>query len=313
MFSVIIPYYNKSAYIARCIDSVLNQTFGKYEIIVVDDGSTDEGIKLIFEKYGPRIHIFRQENQGVSAARNTGIRNAAFEYIAFLDADDCWHPQYLEKMHWVICHEKDVSIIGSHYSRSNDFLQRHYYTLPYFKFDDYFKEAIRNTYFTSSSAVVKKSFFDECGGFNCKLKKGEDLDVWFRAVRSGGNAFYINHTLVYYSAEDAGQVTRNKVSLENDLVGNINLMYAKLKADSNDKSFNKLVSLYVYFNLYPYFFDTECKEKAKAVLKENEHYCFWLEVIYLMPFFLGKKLTQSQKGQTYIRKYLKFAIRYIYN
>lgn len=313
MFSVIIPYYNKAAYIERCIESVLNQTFGEFEIIIIDDGSTDGGTDLIAKMHNPRIHIYHQKNQGVSAARNAGIKHAAFEYIALLDADDCWHPQYLENMHWIICHEKDVRIIGAHYSRTNDFLEREYYTLPYFKFDDYFKEAIRNTYFTSSSTVIEKRFFKENDGFNPKLKKGEDLDVWFRAVQNGGNAFYINHTLVHYSEEDANQVTRNKVGLENDLVGVINNRYSQLRLSNTQKSFNKLISLYVYFNLYPYYFDTKNHVKAKQILKENEHDFPLLKLVYLMPFALGKKIVESKRGITYLRMYLKFATRYIYN
>lgn len=310
MFSVIIPYYNKSAYIIRCIDSVLNQTFSKFEIILVDDGSTDNGIELVNKKYGQRIRIYSQKNQGVSAARNKGIENATFDYIALLDADDCWHPQYLESMNWIISNEKEIKIIGAHYSRINDFFERKYDLSHYFKFDNYFGEAIRNTYFTSSSSVIKKSFFEENDGFNSLLKKGEDIDVWFRVIQSGGNAFYITNTLVYYSDEDVNQTTKNTVNLEDDLVGNTNELYKKLMSSGENKDFNMFVSKYVYFNLYPYFFDSECKAKAKAILKENQHYFFGLELIYLMPYFLGQKLMQSKKGALFIRLYLKFIIRY---
>ena len=102
MFSVIIPYFNKSSYIIRCIDSVLHQTFEKYEIIIIDDGSTDNGIALISKKYADLICIYSQKNEGVSVARNMGIKKAKYEYVAFLDADDAWHPQYLESIDFIL-------------------------------------------------------------------------------------------------------------------------------------------------------------------------------------------------------------------
>lgn len=312
MFSVIIPYFNKAAYIIRCIDSVLNQTVGDYEIIVINDGSTDNGVKLISDKYKDSIAIYSQKNQGVSVARNNGIKQAKFDYIALLDADDCWHPQYLESMLWILQHEKEVKIIGAHYSRKNNFFQRKYYTLPYFKFGDYFKDAIRNTYFTSSSSVIEKKFFEENNGFNTILQKGEDIDVWFRIIKSGGNAFYINHTLVYYSDEDANQITKNRIGLDKDLVGNIYKMYTEPKMSGNT-SFDKLISLYVYFNLYPYYFDNKNNAKAKLVLKEIRHSFPLLKLAYRIPFSVGKRMVDSQRGSRLIRLYLKFTIRYIYN
>ena len=102
MFSVIIPYYNKEKYVERCIASVLNQTFQDFEIILVDDGSTDNGCAIIREKYGNKVTLISQKNQGVSQARNKGISMARFNYIAFLDADDCWHIQFLEKVKEVV-------------------------------------------------------------------------------------------------------------------------------------------------------------------------------------------------------------------
>ena len=311
MFSVIIPYFNKANYIIRCIDSVMNQTFDAFEIIVVDDGSTDDGIALIKKKYRESITIISQKNQGVSAARNNGIKLAKNDYIALLDADDAWHPHYLESVNYVIQKENKVKIIGSHYSKTNDFFNKKVDTPNYLKLSDYFKKAIRNTYFTSSSSVVQKKFFEENNGFNCTLKKGEDHDVWFRVILSGGNSFYITNTLVFYSDEDTNQVTRNKVALENDLVGTINTLYKEYKILNTDKNLNKFISLYVYFNLYPYFFDSDSNAKARAVIKQNEYTNFFLNLIYVIPLSIGKKIMGIKKGEKYIRLYLKFIIRYL--
>ena len=97
MFSVIIPLYNKSHTIERALKSVLNQTYKNFEAIIVDDGSTDNGIEIV-NKYtsDARIKILKQKNQGVSIARNEGVKNSLYQYIAFLDADDEWEKDYLE-------------------------------------------------------------------------------------------------------------------------------------------------------------------------------------------------------------------------
>ena len=94
--SVIIPLFNKGRYIQQALNSVLAQTFGDYEIIVVDDGSTDNGAELVSNYCDQRIRLIRQENAGPGAARNYGIRNSCAEYVAFLDADDEWMPEFLE-------------------------------------------------------------------------------------------------------------------------------------------------------------------------------------------------------------------------
>jgi glycosyltransferase involved in cell wall biosynthesis len=312
MFSIVIPYYNKSAYIVRCIDSIMNQTFPDYEVILVDDGSTDKGIELISKKYGDLIRVFRQDNQGVSAARNLGIEKAKYNYIAFLDADDAWHAQYLESVKWVITNEKEVKIVGSHYSRDISFLENKHNIPNYFKFENYFKKAIRNTYFTSSSSVIEKSFFDKNERFNINLKNGEDHDLWFRVLLSGGNSFYITNTLVYYSDEDTNQTTQKKIDLEYTLVGQINSIYKDVIKSSQNKDFNKFISLYVYFNLFPYYFDSKNYTKAKYVLKENKFGFTLLKLVYMIPFRFGKRMVDSPKGSRLIRLYFKFTIKYIY-
>jgi glycosyltransferase involved in cell wall biosynthesis len=310
MFSIVIPYYNKSAYIVRCIDSILSQTFTDYEVILVDDGSTDNGIDLISKKYGDFIKIFHQDNQGVSAARNHGIQKAKYKYIALLDADDAWHPQYLESVNGVITTEKEVKIVGCHYSRDLSFFENKHTIPSYFKFENYFKKAIRNTYFTSSSSVIEKSFFDENEGFNTNLKKGEDHDLWFRVLLNVGNSFYITNTLVYYSDEDTNQATQKKIALDYTLVGHINSIYKDVIKSNQNKDFNKFISLYVYFNLYPYYFDKPTNTKAKEILSSIEYHYFLLKLFYLVPLSLGEKTVESKIGQKYIRLYLKFIIRY---
>lgn len=312
MFSVIIPYYKKRSYIERCLDAVLAQTFTQYEIILVDDGSKDDIIDLIAKRYAGKVLLVQQENQGVSAARNTGIANANGKYIAFLDADDCWSAAYLEYAAQVIHENNEVKIIGSHYTRNWSALERDAQPLNYFRFKNYFKEAIRNTYYTSSSTIISIKFFEQNPGFNSNLKRGEDIDVWLRAVASGGNAFYIKNTLVYYSDEDENQATTTLGNVENSLVGTINHYYQPLLGQKNNSDFSKFVSKYVYFNLYLYFFSLSNREKAKRNLKLNRHYYFFLHLPYYLPFTVGHKIVTNKKLNKYLRLYFKFFLRKIY-
>lgn len=312
MFSVIIPYYNKSKYIQRCLDTVLNQTFQEFEIILVNDGSTDDGLHFISTHYSNKITVINQDNRGVSAARNAGIKKAKYPFIAFLDADDCWHNQFLEQIKKVIATENNVKIIGTHYSRNKHFLALNSGELDYFKFENYFKSALRNTRFSSSSTIIRSDFFTQNKGFNSDLKKGEDIDVWIRAVHSGGNAFYIKNTLVYYSDEDVHQATNIKVPIQNTLVGTINELYCNLLKESTNSSFNRFVSIYVLFNLYPYYYASESHLQAKAILQKNGCQFFLLRFVYALPLEVGTKLMYSNTWKTLIRCYMKFVIRYIF-
>jgi hypothetical protein len=228
-----------------------------------------------------------------------------------LDADDCWHHQFLQKVKEVIDNEINIKIIGTHYSRNKEFLMTDSDALNYFKFENYFKSALRNTYFSSSSTIIATNFFKINNAFNSDLKRGEDIDVWIRAVHSGSNAFYIKNTLVYYSDEDENQATNSKGNFQNTLVGTINEKYQDLLKASTDRSFNRFVSVYVYFNLYPFYYDAESHLPAKAMLKKNEYQFFLLRIVYLLPIGIGRKIINYKSFSTWIRWYMKFVIRYI--
>ncbi|NES42262.1 glycosyltransferase family A protein, partial [Moorena sp. SIO2C4] len=113
--SVIIPVYKVEKYIAATVESVLAQTYKNFELLLIDDGSPDNSIQICQQINDPRIKIIRQDNQGVSAARNTGIRHAQGEYIAFLDGDDLWVPEKLEKH---VLHQETSPHVGVSFSYS---------------------------------------------------------------------------------------------------------------------------------------------------------------------------------------------------
>lgn len=113
--SVVIPVYGVEKYIASAVQSVLDQTYKNFELLIVDDGSPDRSVEIVQQFEDPRIRIIRQENQGLAGARNTGIRNTQGEYLAFLDGDDIWVPEKLSKH---VKHLEDSPTVGVSFSRS---------------------------------------------------------------------------------------------------------------------------------------------------------------------------------------------------
>ncbi|MDY7116711.1 glycosyltransferase family A protein [Halomonas sp. SSL-5] len=207
MFSVVIPLYNKEAHIAKTLDSVLSQTYSEFEIIVVDDGSTDNGAPIVNSFDDARVKLFHQENAGVSTARNRGICEANFEYIAFLDADDFWDADYLLEMSHLIESSPGCGLYGSAYSVVDksgcvikDFKLPINYMHGNFLVKNYFKSLFEFGSFiwTSSVCVPKSVFYDFDIWFPVGQAYGEDQYVWSRiamckpvAYTASVNSFYL--------------------------------------------------------------------------------------------------------------------------
>ncbi|MBK0368750.1 glycosyltransferase family 2 protein [Flavobacterium agrisoli] len=183
-FSIVIPLYNKEKFISDTLKSVLLQTFVDYEIIIINDASTDKSEEKVLQFKDPRIQIFNIKNGGVSSARNFGIDKAKSKYIAFLDADDYWYPDYLKEMYnninafpkikaFTVAIEMETSkrILQSEYSIEK--------TADH-EIVNYFKASRKRTVLSSSSSVFHKSIFKKTGVFDTKLKSGEDTDLWIR-------------------------------------------------------------------------------------------------------------------------------------
>jgi len=177
--SVIIPTFNRAWVLAKAIDSVLAQTFASKEIIVVDDGSTDETRDLL-AAYGDRLRVFTQPNKGVSAARNLGIRHSCGEYIALLDSDDVWKPEklacqmdfFLSHPDAMICQTQEIWIRKG--KRVNP-MQKH--TKPSGMI---FGPSLHRCMVSPSAVMMKKAVFDLKGVFNPHFAVCEDYDLWLR-------------------------------------------------------------------------------------------------------------------------------------
>ena len=187
MFLSLSPLFNKAAHIQRALDSILNQSVQDYEIIVVDDGSTDEGAAIVKSITDPRIMLVQQENAGVSAARNRGIRAANNCLVAFLDADDEWKPAFLETCLSLYSKYPQAGAFGTAYEfvLTNGIRKKTKFAqapkegwegiLP-----NFFRSILKDFPFNSSSVMVHKEILEELGGFPIEFKLCEDLDLWVR-------------------------------------------------------------------------------------------------------------------------------------
>jgi len=194
-FSVIIPLYNKEKHIEHTLKSVLAQTFSDFEVIVVNDGSTDNSLDLVYTFSDPRLQIFSTENQGVSQARNFGVSKSNGNFIAFLDADDIWFPHHLQELKNLVedfpncglyckAYEKDyfgtTTIKGSYKDISHNFRGI---------VSDYFHNSLTDSIAWTSSVALPKHIFLSLKGFDTALRSGQDTDLWIRIALNYQVAF----------------------------------------------------------------------------------------------------------------------------
>ena len=201
-FSVVIPLYNKEKSIERAVRSVLAQTHQEFEIIIINDGSTDDSLVNAQKIVDFRINIFSQANMGVSVARNVGISKTEYNLIAFLDADDEWHPKFLEKICVLINTFPECGVFASAYwivkkdgSKIRPFVP---YSENFQTILDDVIEHFRLYYpFNTSSVVVEKEKLIEVGGFPEGLKGGEDVVTWLK-LSSVTKFAFVNSPLSVY-------------------------------------------------------------------------------------------------------------------
>lgn len=183
-FSVIITLYNKENHIENTLKSVINQSFIDFEIIIINDGSTDNSEQIVLQFNDNRIHYFHKKNEGVSIARNFGIEQAKSNYICFLDADDYWYDNYLETMCLYIKKfpeykvfssaieiETSKTIFPAQYSikKNNDF-----------EIVNFFEASEKECAIWTSSVIFHKEVFKKVGNFDYNIAIGEDTDLWIR-------------------------------------------------------------------------------------------------------------------------------------
>lgn len=192
--SVVIPAYNSQDTIIGCVESVVNQTYKNIEIIVVDDGSTDNTIELLcaFNVHiENKIHIIKQTNQGPSCARNAGVNYAQGNYIAFLDSDDEWYPEKIEKQMQLYQENNEAVLIGCLYSIGNKYpYQKRFPIVQQIALK---KLLFKNSFITSTVICPRNILCNY--QFNKKQKYSEDYRLWLQIASLGKPCFLLNEVL----------------------------------------------------------------------------------------------------------------------
>ena len=204
MVSVVIPTFNRRDYITIALDSVLAQTYKDYEIVVIDDGSSDD-TQEVLKSYQDSIRYFYQENRGISGARNRGIRESRGYYIALLDSDDYWLPDKLKCQVDRIREEPECGMVATRCSSiapDGTFRKKNRPGKSGWILNDIFKA----NFIRTSSALITRKCFDTVGLFDESLPEGEEYDLWLRIAKQYPIAF-INEPLTVYTDNPHGVST----------------------------------------------------------------------------------------------------------
>jgi glycosyltransferase involved in cell wall biosynthesis len=325
MISVVIPLYNKADYIIKCLQSVLDQTFREFELIIVDDGSTDNSLEVVNNFLSaksadtkPHQHnlplggckIIHQKNSGVSAARNNAVKAAKYNYIAFLDADDWWNLRFLEEMKDLINVCPDAALYGCNYFYVKNGRNRiEDKGLP----EGFMKGYIDyiGTYCSSfvvpincSFVTIKKVVFEAIGGFKNNLQFGEDFDLWIRLALKYKVAY--NNLPLSYSNQDVSKIKR-ALGQEKHLQPNehyiFNLDHLSKEEDNNPKLKKLLDGLRVR-SLLKYYINEWNKPEVNRILSKvdfNDQPAYFRR-IYRWPRSLIKCWFSFKTAGSYIKQ-----------
>ena len=268
MISVVIPLYNKEKSITTTLQSVVNQAYTYWECVVVNDGSTDNSLEVVksfvakSQITNQKFKILEQPNSGVSAARNTGILAAQGEYIAFLDADDIWDPDYLVTLARLIADYPQAVMYGLSFA----------WIFPNGKevpasCAENFRGIIPNDgswlmKFWTGCTCCRKSDILKVGLFNTRLTHGEDLDMWWRLMIFGEVAFD-SHKCAYYRMDTENRAMHRIPPIDKHVVSVIG-QYAE--ARKSNAAFRKAFDTQMIYFLYQYMF-TPYKQEAQQLAK----------------------------------------------
>lgn len=291
MVSVVIPLYNKETSIRQTLESVFAQTYTNFEIVIVDDGSTDGSLDAVTKVSDSRIKVVIQENAGVSAARNRGIAEAKGEFIAFLDADDEWDSNYLETQMELASKYGDADIFATNYSFRDEHNNE---TLPIIRRNDAIGEdGIISNYFEidacsapilwTSAIVMKKSAILSIGGFPVGVRLGEDLITWAKLACRYKIAYTKKVCATYVFMSQSVRIVPKKQPNQRDIVGE---EYKKL-VETHDIPFLKSSAAKWHKMRMVTFVQLNRRKEARKEFKIIKSYirptkkdCFW----YIMSF-----------------------------
>lgn len=273
-FSVIIPLYNKAPYVAKAVQSVLAQTFADYELVIVDDGSKDDSAKIAEEAVEGRenCRLMKQENAGVSMARNNGVADSKGDYLCFLDADDWWEPTFLEEMERFVAEFPEAGIYGTNYTIMNEAKRKTRvanvgvedgFEKGYINYCQVYAKTLNMPLWTGAVCIPRR-VFDEMQGFPKGIKLGEDFLLWIRIALKYKVAF-LNKPLSYYN-QDVDAVNRGVGHLhepKNHMLWNLAFLD---KEEKSNPDYKQLIDNLRTYGLLPYYVSKDYHDEAKKEL-----------------------------------------------
>lgn len=250
MISVVIPLYNKEKQIAGTLHSVLAQTFQDFEVVIVNDGSTDRSAEVVKMLDDHRIRLINQNNAGVSAARNRGIAEAYGEFVAFLDADDEWSVDYLSTQYMLTQEYPQCDVFVTNYSFKDEYGQLTHTRINGLLIKkesgiltNYFKVAsISNPPICASSVMVRKKAIKDVGGFPMGIVTGEDLLVWAKLAAKYNIAYTKKVCAFYYvPLKGTDRIDPKDMSIKNDIV---RIELKKMLKSNKPENFKRYLSFW---------------------------------------------------------------------
>lgn len=273
-FSVIMPLYNKAAYVEKAIRSVLEQTYPHYELIVVNDGSTDDSAVIAERllKGVTNARLMNQENAGVAVARNNGVTQAKGDYVCFLDADDWWDVSFLQEMQQFIKDYPEAGIWGTNYWYVKK--GKTHVAVPcetgYINYPKLYADTSVMP-LTSISVCIKKDIFNELGGFPKGIKLGEDFLLWTKIALHHKVAF-LNKAIAYYNNDIPASLraTRNLHAPEFHMLFKMQYLESVVESENstleNKEDWKQLLDKLRVNGLLEYWMSDEYHDIAKQEL-----------------------------------------------
>ena len=277
MISVVIPLYNKRSSIASTVESVLGQTYADFELIVVDDGSTDGSAEVVKAYSDSRIKLISKNNGGVSSARNAGILTALSNYVAFLDADDIWNPEYLAEINRMISDFPEAGIFGTSYT----IVRGGKSSAGQVSVPEGFYGIIDNSDWRyghlpwTSVVCCRKSALMEVGLFDERMAYGEDSDVWWRIMLKYPFA-YSGKCLAIYRKDGENRAMEKSIDLTKLYI----FYFEKYsEARARNDAFRHFIDKECMWWLYPYVLADPMNKDAKRILAQIDFseykFSFW--------------------------------------
>ncbi len=312
--TAIIPLYNKEKYIARAIKSIQTQTFNVDEIVVVDDGSTDEGPEIVKSIGDYRIKLVSQNNQGVSVARNNAVGIASNEIVAFLDADDEWLPNHIEEIMLLASRFPGAGAYGTSYcftfsdGRSEVPKFRNTPCHPWKGIlQNFYRSSLGDCPFWTSAVAVRREVMLKTGGFSAGEPIAEDLDLWYKIASDYSVVWSTEVTAVYH--RNVSGSAMDTFCLKNDPLLLKTLEATLLKSGNTDKYIRNLIAKYqydfavMYFNNNDKFNSDRC---FNSMLQYSNGKLYWelfvRFIVYKLPlpiFRIVSDIRRTYTGERY--------------